>query len=702
MSKSLISLLLVIGFQYDSYAAGENSCRWFYLFNRAWLSKQTANVRDYVKNSRQEKDIEEILLKTNQDPRDIAMALETETFTIRVVDQGLAPHTPVEVIMTDKATKKEVVLLSSLKLEELRLKENEKRDVYGQVVQNYLNDNTVLPVGIQLSPLRDILLVKVSSAGSIDGHTLVVIDVNTKKIIQEIKNAGSSDAVWISPNQFTFRTHEVGIPTFLATLNDGKVKVEPNKLGRFNSSNDQQWIFYRAGTVTEGMVLQSTVTGQKTRLPDMSIEEILAVEHDTQNVWIKTDGENGFKTLEKVSILPGETRRTTILPEGKTVIEDISVEKDHIQYNSYLGKDRWVTFTDLNGKQLAQIQAPDCCAIGKATYNAESKTINVVLQSPVKRRMNWIYDVRTKEWTMEDANKAKTKGIPNDIMMVEAGERFVTRYDVYRSKDGTLIPIRITYKGGTEKNKNAPALMEAYGGFALNNYFHPQYERMTHEFIRAGGVHITPAVRGSYYFGETWHEQGRGLKKQNVVDDFIAAAEWAIVNGVTSPKFLAISGASHGGLLVGAAITQRPDLFGLAFPQYGPHAFHDKPILDPISTPLQKQEYADLINDPVAQANARTISPVLRAIRQVYPMTVVITGRRDSRVNPIHSYEFYDTLTRNQTGDQPIMLYTQNNSGHWMTSIPRQDFLGWRSRAVFWSVLFKYMDLNIVKYELAP
>jgi prolyl oligopeptidase PreP (S9A serine peptidase family) len=695
VNKSALSVILMVGLQFNSYANAENSCRGFYLFNRAWLSKQTAKVRAYVKNSQQEKDIEDILLKANQDPRDIAESLETERFTFRVVDQGLGSHTPVEVIMTDKATKKETVLLSSLKLEVLRLKENEKRAEYGPVVKDYRNNNTVLPVDIQLSPLRDILLVKVSSAGSIDGHTLVVIDVKTKKIIQEINNVGSSDAVWISPTQFIFRTHETGLPTFLATVKDNKVTTEPNKLGRFNGSSDQQWVYFR--THEEGLVLQSAVTGQKTRLPYMDIIEILTVEHDTQNVWIKSNGDEGFMALEKVTITPDETRIITVLPEGKTVMDRITVNKDSIQYTSYLGGDRWVTFTDLNGKQLAHVKAPDCCDIASAKYNADTQTINAILQSPVKRRMKWVYDVRTKEWALEDANKVKTNARPNDTMMIEAGERFVTRYDTYRSKDGTIIPIRITYKEGTEKNRNAPALMEVYGGFALNNYFHPSYERMTYEFIRAGGVHITPAVRGSYYYGETWHEQGRGLKKQNVVDDFIAAAEWAIASGITSAEFLAISGASHGGLLVGAAITQRPDLFGLAFPQYGAHAFHDKPTLDPISTPLQKQEYGDLISDPAAQSNARTISPVLRASRQAYPMTVVITGRRDSRVNPKHSYEFYDKLQQNQTGDQPIMLYTQNNSGHWMTSIPRQDFLGWRSRTVFWSVLFKFMKLDIVK-----
>jgi|GEM_PF-1989082 len=691
MNKSVLVFIFAAGFQLNVQA---NSCRQFYLFNRAWLSSQSAKVRNFVKNSKQEKAIEEILLTTNKDPRDLVTPLETETFTIQIVDQGLASHTPVEVIMTDKATKESEVLLSSLKLQELRLKESEKRKVYAPTITKYLNDNTVLPVGIQLSPLRDYLVVKVSAEGSIDGHTLAIIDLKTKKIIQEIENAGSSDVVWITPTQFTFRTHEIGIPVFLGTITQNGVKIESAKMGRMRSSSDQQWYYY--ASAQEGLVLVSTISGQKIRLPEMDIVEILSSKENSNSVWIKTNGSAGFMELVKVQMQQGVAESSTIVKEGNAVIDKVTVGKEYVQYERYLGADRWVNFVDHNGLPLAEVKAPDCCAIVSAKYEAATQTVAVVLQSPVTRRMNWTFDLRKKEWLTEDASKTKIARNPGLDMMIVNGERFVTRYDSYRSKDGTMIPIRVTYKEGTELNGKAPTLMEGYGGFALNNYFHPAYERMTFEFMKSGGVHMAPALRGSYFFGETWHEQGRGLKKQNVIDDFIGAAEWAIANGITIPEFLAISGASHGGLLVAAAITQRPDLFGLAFPQYGPNAFHDKPSLDPISTPLQKLEYADLISDPVAQENARTISPELRAIKQKYPMTVVITGRRDSRVNPIHSYRFFDILRQNQLGEPPIMLYTQNNSGHWMTSIPRQDFLGWRSRSVFWSVLFKKMNMEII------
>ncbi|MBL7555965.1 MAG: S9 family peptidase [Bdellovibrionaceae bacterium] len=693
MNKSVLFFLVVAGFQLPVQAKSANSCQQFYLFNRAWLSSQSAKVRSYVRNSKQEKAIENILLTTNKDPRDLVSPLETETFTIQIVDQGLAAHTPVEVIMTDKVTKETQVLLSSLKLQELRLKDSEKRDVYAPTITKYLNDNTVLPVGIQLSPLRDYLIVKVSSEGSIDGHTLAIIDLKTKKIIQEIENAGSNDVVWISPTQFTFRTHEVGIPVFMGTIVPNGVKVEPSKLGRMRSSNDQQW--YYNVTPQDGLVLVSTISGQKFRLPDMEIVDILPSKEESNSVWIKTNGTAGFMELVKVDLQPGMALPKTIVKEGTTVIDKVIVGKEYVQYDRYLGADRWVNFIDHNGKLLAEVKAPDCCAISGAKYDAVTQTVTMVLQSPVTRRMNWTFDLRKKEWIAEDANTIKAARNPGQDMMIVNGERFITRYESYRSKDGTMIPIRITFKEGAELSGKAPTLMEGYGGFALNNYFHPAYERMTFEFIKSGGVHLAPALRGSYFFGEKWHEQGRGLKKQNVIDDFIGAAEWAIANGFTIPDFLAISGASHGGLLVAAAITQRPDLFGLAFPQYGPNAFHDKPDLDPISTPLQKLEYADLISDPIAQENARTISPELRAVKQKYPMTVVITGRRDSRVNPIHSYRFFDKLRQNQTGDQPILLYTQNNSGHWMTSIPRQDFLGWRSRSIFWSVLFKKMNMDI-------
>jgi prolyl oligopeptidase len=180
-----------------------------------------------------------------------------------------------------------------------------------------------------------------------------------------------------------------------------------------------------------------------------------------------------------------------------------------------------------------------------------------------------------------------------------------------------------------------------------------------------------------------------------VINDFIGAAELMIRTGWTSPRHVAISGASHGGLLVGASITQRPELFGLAFPQFGPHDFARKPTLDPVTTPYQVSEYGDLIHDPAAQALARKISPFDNAKPASYPYTVVITGRNDSRVNPTHSYLFAAKLKDNQTGPMPVYLFALKNAGHWASSEPLEDLIAWRENAVYWSLLFDYFNMAL-------
>jgi prolyl oligopeptidase PreP (S9A serine peptidase family) len=692
-----MALLVLVSASYPSYSASKLQCEKFYRdfdFPRNWLAHQAALTRDYIKGSSQEKAIEKILLEINQAPRDLIEPLEADGFTIQIIDQGLGPHKPVEVIMTNRATQEKHVLLSSLKLEELNLKDSEKRPVYAPNIKNYRNNNTTIPVWAQLSPKRDFLLVKVSAKGSIDGHTLVIINLATRKIVQEIENVDPADTVWVSGETFLFKNQVVGKVISEASLRpDGTFQIKPNTRGRVSASSDQQW-HYRKKTPTT-MALVNTLTQKEIILPALSIEELITSKVDNSTLWFHTTGKNGFKELVRLKIDSANPKLETIVPEKNVVIESVSVSKDGIRLETYLGADRWVEFTDFNGRELAKVKAPDCCAIVNATLDSVNQVVEMKLQSPVVRSKTWLFDLKTSQWLREDATQQRIKADPKVDMLTLGSERYVSEFKSFKSKDGTEIPIRLTYKEGTVFDGTANTVMEGYGGFALNNYFHPFYERMTSEWLKSGGVYMAPALRGSYYFGQSWHDQGRALNKQNVIDDFIGAAEWAIANGITIPKKLAIAGASHGGLLVGAAITQRPELFGLAFPQYGPHVFHEKPLFDPITTPLQSNEYGDLISDFAAQALARQLSPYLRATEKEYPFTVVVTGWFDSRVNPRHSHYFAEKLMENQIGDQPIFYYSLNNSGHWMSSIPRQDFIGWRSKVTFWSVLFKYMNMEI-------
>ena len=654
-----------------------------------WVKEQRSRVVKYIRGTSQYRIIQGLIRHENQGERDTIDPLETPEFTIKIIDEGLASRKAVNVVLIRKGSDKKEILLSSLKMQGLP---------DAPTIAKYKNNNTVIPVEAQLSPLKDYLLVRVAAKGNIDVFTLVVIRLQDKKILKEIENVSTSETVWIKANKFSYAERELNRKRSVVQIDDqGQLKIEVKENLNIYGSDDQLWA-YEASSSGEYTFVR-TVKAKTFKITPGKIKSVFSTSNDLETLWIKTEGRGGFNEILKVTITPNQNGKKTfkkIVPESYMVIDEVKVKENYLVVSKYLGAKRIVEIRNLDGVLLNNLEIPSCCTYGSVKYNEQTQDIEMKLQSPVKRWTSWTYDTVTKEWFLSDKKNENLKQ-PNESMMNTAGEgEYLTEYKSYRSKDGTEIPIRITYKKGTIFNSNAPVLMEGYGGFASNNYFHPFYSFMTHEFIKAGGVHLAPAIRGSYFFGKKWHDQGRAENKQNVVDDVIAAAEWAIQAKVTQPKRIAISGDSHGGLLVGAAITQRPDLFGLAFPRFGPLAFHDKPTLDPLTTPYQVYEYGNLISDPAAQALAKKISPELNIDREEYPMTVVITGRNDSRVNPEHSYRFAEKLINNQAGDQPVYLYTNSNSGHWMGSIGRQDFLGWRTTSDYWAIIFDYFKLKIV------
>jgi len=660
-----------------------------------WVKEQRSKAVKYIRNTSQYKAIENFIRKLSDKGQTLSQ-IEADEFSVKIYDQGIGSRKEVQVIMTDKATGKEEVLLSSLKLKDLFSSRKQPKEVPDHpVITKYKNNNTVIPVEIQLSPTRKFLIVKVASKGSIDSFTVVVIDLQTRKIISEIEDVGTSKVVWRSPTEFFYQKRGAPPEAFYSKITADR-KVESIRTRNQNEANseDQKWIYKRisAGKYRISSTLQP-LEMDFDLVPKIS--RILKTTKNPETIWIMTEGKNGFYDVVKIEIDKNEFVLKKVVDETNMVIDDVIVKSDHLVVYKYLGGRRTIEITDFSGKNLSKFDVPSCCDAGLVEYKPETQQVGVILTSPVKKRDQWYYDIKTKTWLASDKEGNQRASSPDHMTMITASGEFVTEYKSYTSKDGTKIPIRVTYKKGQVFNSDAPVLMQGYGGFASNNYFHPFFDAMTYEFLKAGGVHLAPALRGSYYFGQRYHDQGRAENKQNVIDDFIGAAEWAVENKITQPKRIVITGDSHGGLVTGAAVTQRPDLFGLVIPKYGPLAFHDKPKLDPLTTPYQAYEYGDLINDPKAQRNAEKLSPVLNIHSGEYPMTVVITGRNDSRVNPEHSYLFAEKLQQNQTGEAPIYLYTNSNSGHWMGSILRQDTLGWRTTSDFWSIVFDFLKLKL-------
>ena len=238
--------------------------------------------------------------------------------------------------------------------------------------------------------------------------------------------------------------------------------------------------------------------------------------------------------------------------------------------------------------------------------------------------------------------------------------QFVTEQVFYPSKDGTKVPMFIVRKKGVEKNGKNPTLLYAYGGFNIS--LSPSFSTSRMILLEQGGVFALANLRGGGEYGEDWHKAGMKEKKQNVFDDFIAAAEYLIKEKWTDTPHLGINGGSNGGLLVGAVMTQRPDLFGVCFPEVG--------VLDMLR--FQKftagfgwvPEYGSADNSKAEFDYLRAYSPLHNVKPANYPATMVMTADHDDRVVPAHSFKFISALQPAQQGDAPVLIRVETEAGH--------------------------------------
>jgi prolyl oligopeptidase len=239
-------------------------------------------------------------------------------------------------------------------------------------------------------------------------------------------------------------------------------------------------------------------------------------------------------------------------------------------------------------------------------------------------------------------------------------DQYVTEQVFYHSKDGTKIPMFITHKRGIERSSETPTMLYAYGGFGVS--LTPAFSISNLVWMEMGGIYALPNLRGGGEYGEEWHQAGTKAKKQNVFDDFIGAAEWLIAHGYTSTPKLAIAGGSNGGLLVGACMTQRPDLFGAALPAVGVMdmlRFHKFTIGWAWTAEYGSPENAE--DFPILYA----YSPLHNLKNQTaYPATMITTADRDDRVVPAHSFKFAAALQAAHTGAAPVLIRVETKAGH--------------------------------------
>jgi prolyl oligopeptidase len=238
---------------------------------------------------------------------------------------------------------------------------------------------------------------------------------------------------------------------------------------------------------------------------------------------------------------------------------------------------------------------------------------------------------------------------------------YTSKQVFYTSKDGTKVPMIITYKKGITLNGKNPTILYGYGGFNVS--LTPSFSIANAVWLEMGGIYAVANLRGGGEYGKKWHDAGTKMQKQNVFDDFIAAAEYLIAQKYTSSNFLAIKGGSNGGLLVGATMTQRPDLMKVALPAVG--------VMDMLRYHTftagagWAYDYGTAEDSKAMFDYIKSYSPVHNVKAGVkYPATLVTTGDHDDRVVPAHSFKFAAELQAKQVGSNPVLIRIETNAGH--------------------------------------
>ena len=392
------------------------------------------------------------------------------------------------------------------------------------------------------------------------------------------------------------------------------------------------------------------ITGEVVRLLDDFDASYAFVGNDGPVFYFLTDLDAPRKRVIAIDTRhPERGRWREVIPQGQDVLEGVHIIHDTFVANYMHDASSRLRLFALDGRMLKDLELPTLGSIGSISGERKDDEMFYAFTSFLYPTTIFRYDFKSGATSV-----FKAPTIDFDP------SRFETKQVFYTSKDGTRVPMFITYKKGLTLDGSNPTYLYGYGGFNIS--LTPSFSVAMLVWLEMGGVYAVPNLRGGGEYGEEWHQGGMHEKKQNVFDDFIAAAEYLMAQRYTSPAKLAIAGGSNGGLLVGAAMTQRPELFGAALPAVG--------VMDMLRFHKFTIGWAWVTDYGSADSAAQfpylyKYSPLhnIRAGTR-YPATLVTTADHDDRVVPGHSFKFTATLQAAQAGSQPVLIEIETKAGH--------------------------------------
>ncbi|WP_034060525.1 prolyl oligopeptidase family serine peptidase [Lacinutrix jangbogonensis] len=538
----------------------------------------------------------------------------------------------------------------------------------------FSDDGTTSLGGTSFSKDGKKLAYAISEGGS-DWRKILIMNTETKEIIEDtIVDVKFSGMSWYKNEGFYYSSYDKPEGSELSAKTD-QHKVYYHKLG--TSQKDDKIIYgntpeekhrYIYGSVTEDnryLIIspRTSTSGNKLYIKDLTLPNAPLVEvignTDSDTYLLENVGSKLFlvtnlnapnqKIVTVDASNPTPELWVDFIPETKNVLSP-STAGGYFFTEYMVDAVSQIFQYDYNGKLIREVKLPSIGSAGGFGAKKEEKELYYSFTNYVTPGSIYKYDI--KKGISKLYRKPDIDFNSDDYESVQV---------FYPSKDGTKIPMIITHKKGIKLNGKNPTILYGYGGFNIS--LTPGFSITNAVWMEQGGIYAVANLRGGGEYGKEWHDAGTQLKKQNVFDDFIAAAEYLIAKNYTSSDYLAIKGGSNGGLLVGATMTQRPDLMKVALPAVG--------VLDMLRYHTftagagWAYDYGTAEDNKEMFAYLKGYSPVhnVKAGTQ-YPATLITTGDHDDRVVPAHSFKFAAELQAKQSGKNPTLIRIETDAGH--------------------------------------
>lgn len=547
---------------------------------------------------------------------------------------------------------------------------------------NFSKDGTIGLSDISFTKDGSMTAHQITEGGS-DWRKVIVMDAIKKTVIEDtLKDVKFSGLSWYKNEGFYYSSYDHPKDGSVLSAKTQYHKLYYHKLGTPQSTDqlvyggEKQPNRYIGGGVTEDMhyliisVAQNT-SGNKIYIKDLTNDkaplvqfnddyekEINYVTNEGSRFYFSTNiGASNYRVFAADLSKPQQENWKDIIPETENVL-NAGAGGGKLFASYLIDAKTAVKQFNLDGQLERDIELPGIGTASGFGAKRDEKDLYYTFTSFTDPATIYHYDIVSGKSTLYVRPKVDFNP-----------DNYETKQVFYTSKDGTKIPMFIVHKKGMELNGKNPTMLYAYGGFNVN--LTPSFSAMRLAWLEQGGIYAQPNLRGGGEYGEKWHEAGTKMKKQNVFDDFIAAAEYLIKEKYTSTPYLAISGGSNGGLLVGATMTQRPDLMQVALPAVGVmdmlryHTFTaGAGWASDYGTAEDSKEMFDYLK---AYSPVHAIKPGTS-----YPATLITTADHDDRVVPAHSFKFAAGLQAAQAGDAPTLIRIQTKAGHGSVSTTQQ------------------------------